>query len=282
MGRTSKIFALFLTLTIVISCLALLMVKPANAQTIPKPTLPQFTVRLVDHSYDRPATTPTYTTDPYTGEQKQVTPGSPSYHIENKSIEITIKNQPFAPYNDSNGNYIGLYYNIRFKGHYGTDWTYDPFKPDGVSSKSYGGYDMTYLVPYTASNSEYTTITYFLGKSGIPNYGEVDFEVQAQIGNIQQNGNDFMRRVYGVNYIFTGESSDWSNTQTITLGESQTPTPSPATTPTPTPPNMGPTSPPTREPPLTPEQLEIMMAAIIVVVVIGAALGLLIYLIKRK
>jgi hypothetical protein len=64
--------------------------------------------------------------------------------------------------------------------------------------------------------------------------------------------------------------------------QSPTPTPPSATTPTPTPPNMGPTSPPTREPLLTPEQLEIVIVATIAVAVIGAGLGLLIYLVRRK
>jgi hypothetical protein len=57
---------------------------------------------------------------------------------------------------------------------------------------------------------------------------------------------------------------------------------SPPATPTPTAPNMGPTSPPSQEPLLTPEQLEIIVVVAIVVAVIGAGLGLLIYLIKRK
>ncbi|MBT0159944.1 hypothetical protein G4O51_08160 [Candidatus Bathyarchaeota archaeon A05DMB-2] len=61
-----------------------------------------------------------------------------------------------------------------------------------------------------------------------------------------------------------------------------TPTPPPTDFPTPTPPNMGPTSPPTSEPALTPEQLEAIAGAVITVVVIGAAIGLLIYLIKKK
>ena len=41
-----------------------MIVKPANAQSIPKPSVPQITVALVDHSYDTPPTTPTYTIDP--------------------------------------------------------------------------------------------------------------------------------------------------------------------------------------------------------------------------
>ncbi len=67
---------------------------------------------------------------------------------------------------------------------------------------------------------------------------KVDFQVQAMIGNIH--------RVYNPNhtsqldmypYVFTGEVSDWSNTQTITMPDgsvsSSTPDPTtPTTTPT--------------------------------------------------
>ncbi len=238
MGNTGKTFALLLTLIIAVPCLTLPIIKPANAQTIPKPSAPEFTAILVDHSYDTPSTTPTYTTDPYTGEQTQVSSGSPSYHVQNKSIEITIKNQPFTPYNDSEGRYIGLYYNFRFKGHFGSDWTYDPFMPNGVSSQRYGGWDMTYLIPYTPSNSQYTIVNFPLGKSGISNYGQEDFQVQAQIGYILMNGNSFMQRVYGVNYNFTGESSDWSPIQTVTITETPSQTSTLPPTPTPSVPEL--------------------------------------------
>ena len=73
-------------------------------------------------------------------------------------------------------------------------------------------------------------------------------------------------------WVFTGETSGWSNTQTLTIGESQTPMPSPAITPTPTP----------YQEPRQNEQTEAIIGVVIVAVVLGAALGLLIYLIKRK
>jgi hypothetical protein len=213
---TVKSLAFLLALLIALSSLTMLTVKPVTAQSIPKPSVPEFVVILADHSYEVPATTPTYTIDPFTGEQKQVSSGYASYHVENKSIEFTIKNQPFTPYNDSDGHYIGLYYNFRYKGHYGTSWWYDPFTPDGKSSKTYGGWDMTYLIPYTPSNSDYTIVSMPL--DGL--YGEVDFQVQAQIGYIQAEGNAFAARVWGIHYNFTGQSSEWSTTQTISLTNS--------------------------------------------------------------
>lgn len=63
MGRTSKTLALLLTLTIAMLCLILLTAKPANAQSTPNPTVPQFTIKITDHSYNIP---PTYGIDQFT------------------------------------------------------------------------------------------------------------------------------------------------------------------------------------------------------------------------
>jgi hypothetical protein len=51
---------------------------------------------------------------------------------------------------------------------------------------------------------------------------------------------------------------------------------------TPTDQNMGPTSPPTSEPLLTQEQTEIILGVTVIIAVLGAGLGLLIYLVRRK
>ena len=99
MGRISKTFALFLTLITVMSCLTIVMVKPPSAQSIPKPSVPEFTVQLVDRSYDEP---PTYQKDPSTGQDKLVWIGG---HIDNKTIDFTIKNQPFIPYKTDEKQY---------------------------------------------------------------------------------------------------------------------------------------------------------------------------------
>ena len=58
--------AFLLALLIVMSSLTILMVKPANAQTIPKPSVPEFTAKFVDHSYIVSAST---TVDPYIGKE---------------------------------------------------------------------------------------------------------------------------------------------------------------------------------------------------------------------
>jgi hypothetical protein len=251
----------------VLAVSSLIMVEFAVTQSLAQPSVPEFTVKYVDYSYDVPPKT-TPTTDPYTGETINTT--IPGYQVKNKTIEATIKN-----------NLGASYYNFRYKGHYEDKWRYYPFDPN--DSLGYRLLD-AYAVPYKAQPSDYTVVAlpsnFF---KDITVGGEVDVQVQALFG-------DFRAVPYGhilplpggetYDFYYEGTTSDWSNTQTATIGESQTLTPSPATTPTP--PNMGPTFPPTREPLLTPEQLEILVSAIIVVVVIGAGLGLLIYLIKRK
>jgi hypothetical protein len=245
----------------VLTVSSLIIVSAAFAQAIQKPSIPEFTLKYVDYSYDVPPEATT-TTDPYTNET--ITATIPGYHVENKTIQATINN-----------NIGASYYNFRYKGHYENEWRYYPFDPN--SSLPYMFPD-AYSVPYQASTSSYTV-------AALPSYffkdirvgGEVDVQVQALFG-------DFKAEPFGhiglpaptYDFYFEGTTSDWSNTQTLSIGDSQMPTPSPATTPTPTP-----TMAPYNEPQQT-EQLDIIIGVAITVAVIGAGLGLLIYLIKRK
>jgi len=223
-------------------------------EPIPKPSVPEFTVELVDSSYDVPTT---YSIDPYTGENVTHT----GYHVESTSIEVKIKNQPFVSYYDtSSGWNINFYYNIRIKGHYSEDWTELYRASDGY--------------PHQDSESEYTVRTYTLGENTdtilgtkmieFPPGAQVDFQVEAMIGYVHRDATSFMAP-----WVFTGEKSGWSETQTLTIPTS---TPSPTSSPSPTP---------------TPKaiqtlQFEAILGAAIAVAVIGTGLGLLIYLIKRK
>ena len=107
MGSLSKSFALILSLILslimVISSLSLISIKPAYAQTatptaspipIPVPSVREFTVKFVNSSYEMP---PSSSINPYTG-QKVTTQ---AYYVENESIELTIKNQPFVSFIDN-------------------------------------------------------------------------------------------------------------------------------------------------------------------------------------
>jgi hypothetical protein len=238
------------------------MTEFAFAQSIPKPSVPEFTLKYIDKSYDIP---PTYDIDPYTGKNVMTQAG---YHVQNKTIELAIKNQLFTPYKDADGNSIRLYYSIRKKGHFGDSW--------GYLDTGYYGLDNHYVD--ADLDSDYTILTYGLvGNNGtlsllnldISPGGQVDFQVQAFIGYNTRIHEYWTPLGEVYHYVFTGETSDWSNTQTITIPESQTPTSSPT-----------PTSTPYQEP----QQIEqaLILGLTITVAVLGAGLGLLIYLIKRK
>jgi hypothetical protein len=212
MSRISKTFALLLSLLIAMSCVTLLMVNPANAQTIPKPSVPEFSLKVVAYPY---YTTPTTTIDPYSGQNTTTQNG---YQVENKSIEIIIKNQPFSQYMDSTGNRINLFYNITVKGHFGNTWNY--------------AYNNPYRGLLNASDSDYTIISMPIGHhSTVPSGGyplegidtgdSVDFQVQAQIGYYTIYSTGMFAGIIGgamdFYYIFAGQTSGWSNTQTIAI-----------------------------------------------------------------
>ena len=82
---------------------------PTPTPVYPKLLVPEFTVKLVDNSYDVPTT---HSIDPYTGQN--IT--NPGYHVENKTIEVTVKNQPFTPFYAVDSFNASFYYNIRTKG----------------------------------------------------------------------------------------------------------------------------------------------------------------------
>jgi hypothetical protein len=218
MDSIRKSFALILILIMAIS--SLMIVKPAFAQT-PKPSVPEFTLKFVAHPYD---VAPTTTIDPYTGKIVTTQAG---YHVENRSIELVIKNQHFTPYKDANGNNIVLSYNVSVKGHYVDDWKYYP--------------DAYWKIPLMPSNGDYSVISFGSGYNesdpysylmDIPDSGQIDFRVEQRIGYYVE------KQVYYsipggpfYNVTFTGQTSGWSNTQTITISDGSTST---STSPNPT------------------------------------------------
>jgi hypothetical protein len=223
MGTISKSLVIFLILAMAISSIVMLQPKTVGAQTMPIPSVPDFTVRYVENSYDVP---PIYGIDQYTGKNVTVQAG---YHVDNRTIEFTIKNQQFAPYNDLNGKHIELFYNFRWKGNYGNTWTYFPLDSNGRSVFHYGTfYNPVDPTAYAASNSDYSILkldSRFLGpgySQTLPNGIEVSFEVQALMGyfNYDQNGY----------FNFNGNQSDWSNPQTVTIGETTAASPTPVST----------------------------------------------------
>ena len=176
-------------------------------------------MKFVDNSYDVPTT---YSFDPYTG--KEIT--NQGYHVEKKSIEVKIKNQPFETFKNEYNQTVNLYYNIRIKGHFEENWT--------------ELYRATYGFPRQSIDSDYTVFSYTWVEHGETSIGtwmitlragaQADFQVEAMIGQIVDYG-PFSE--HSPREDFEGETSGWSNTQTITIGETSASS-SPNPTPTPT------------------------------------------------
>ncbi|MEM2108402.1 MAG: hypothetical protein QXL10_03860 [Candidatus Bathyarchaeia archaeon] len=236
--------------------------------SIPKPTIPEFTVKFVDNSYDVP---PTYGVDPYTGKKVMTQAG---YHVQDKIVEVVIKNQPFIPYKDANGNSIRLYYSIRVKGHFGDAWAYPNFGyyyVEGDEEANYVEADV---------GSDYTVITYGLvGNNGTKDYfcldvsagGQVDFQVRAFIGYYTRTTT---MTALGESHrdVFIGESSSWSNTQTITVNSNSSSVPSSA-------------SPNSQNPTAPSDQTGLNWTEIILFTVVGimaALLALVVLLMSRR
>jgi hypothetical protein len=209
MGKTRNIINILLIAALTSS---IMTIGSVRAQ-IPQPSVPEFTVEIINNSYDVPATN---SIDGYTGE----TIRTPGYHVNDQTITVAIKNQPFNPADDDATYH--LCYNIRVKGHFEKDNWRELY--------SFSAYDLN-LPTQAKTGTEETLITF---KGDYPDNAQIDIQVEA-VGV----HNTLVTR-YEHLYDFTGtlvpgyeikQTSDWSNTQTITIGNSEsTTTPSASVT----------------------------------------------------
>jgi hypothetical protein len=210
-----------LLLMVLLAVFNLIILQNALAQSDSNLSVPEFSLKFVDNSYNV-APTVTFSTDPYTN--KTTTTMVPGYNVENKTVEAEIKN-----------NVGASYYNFRYKGHYTEQWSYEPFNSE-AGSNAYTLAD-SYSVPFKASNSANTTISlYFIPKSIAPN-GQIDIQIQALYGNFDAIPYGHIMPLPGgptYDFYFRGETSDWSNTQTIVLGQNSVSNDSPNPTIAPT------------------------------------------------
>jgi hypothetical protein len=233
MGNTSRAFSLLLV--VILAASSLIMVGSAFAQSIPKPSVPEFTVKFVDRSYSVEESSQI---NPYTGKTEVIS----AHRVQNYTIELAIKNQPIASamVGDFNAEFR---YDVNVKGHFAQNWTIMYLRFEGPKQ----------------SNSDYTIITYELLSSpthpeqgfelrsffndpvgsntimGIPPISQLDFRVCAMYGAMHRGYNPNAPDQLGMfPWVFDGETSGWSNTQTITIPEPSTST-SPSQNPTPTP-----------------------------------------------
>ncbi|MCL2643324.1 MAG: hypothetical protein FWD52_07435 [Candidatus Bathyarchaeota archaeon] len=194
---------------VVLSSLMVCTVKPVDAQKPPQPSVPKFSVKLVSLPYDVPPTT-TNTFDPDTW--KETTTTVPGYRVENKSIEITIKNQPFTPYRiqTSERDYdVRIDHIVEVKSHFDNEQSW----------KEISGYsDAQFTSQYTVlicSRRDFVFTGWDI--NDLPVGYQLDFRVKARIGCwavLTQ-----MDYYYGLRepYLVEAELSNWSDTQTITI-----------------------------------------------------------------
>ncbi len=187
-----------LILIFIILTTSLITVKPAFTQI--SPTVPQFTLKIEDRSYD-------------------VVNATGTYHIEKKFIDVNIQNAyPYSFYAVVNDSIVKLYYNIRYKA-YSQDWTDANVTPN--------------LAPL---DSNYTTVKFgigsvnpdpggfsiWLGNTTIS--GQVDFQVRGVDGFYTKltAENPPCWRIPTLSGFNETGASDWSATQTITLPDGST------------------------------------------------------------
>jgi hypothetical protein len=223
-------------LALVLTLNSVIVAQSISAQSTPKPSVPEFTAKL----FSPPA------------ESQMV----------NRTIELTVKNQPSV-----SGH--GFFYMVRARVN-GGNWSL-LYTIDNVPGRSSGEYT-TFSYPSDRPVVEYQ---YYLGDRIQNLYpgDKADFQVQAMIGSIH--------RVYNPNhasqldmypYVFTGEVSDWSSTQTITIPDSSaSASPNPPTS------TVTPDDSPSGNPQLT--DLALVAAVTILAV---AVVFLLVYLRKIK
>jgi hypothetical protein len=139
----SRKFALILVFVFGVSVMALVepvaapVTVPANPSTAPE-------IVSVELHHTPIWNPPTYTTNPYTGEVIETSSGSWTLR---GTMEIVIKNRPFEPYTDKNGNFINVYYTFFWKRSFENSWSSDPihvaYQSDSkytVITLTYGGY----------------------------------------------------------------------------------------------------------------------------------------------
>jgi hypothetical protein len=222
----------------VLTASSLVMVETAFAESTLKPSVPEFTLELVGPTY---YVNTTYSLDPNTGHII----ANIGYTNPYSALKINVKNQAF------DSSYGNLYYNVRVKNHSATDnWV--------------EAYQAWNFYPQQSNDSDYTNVGFSIeGYNFVGTLAgcQVDIQVEAMLGRIGRVSTPIG------GYGFIGETSGWSETQTISI---------PANTPLSSTPAPSPSQPQQTEP------LEVVIGVAIVAVVIVAGLGLLIYLIKRK
>jgi len=175
----SKKFALVMVFVFAVS--VMFLVEPSTASvTMPSHPSPAPEIISVEVNHNPIWNPPTYTTNPYTGEVIETSSGSWTLR---GTLDVVIKNRPFEPYTDKNGNHINVYYTFFWKRSSENLWRSDPI----------------YVVYQSASGHTVISLTYGGYYQDLwVSWNEVrNFRVQAVIG-------------YFGGGVFEGEGSEWT------------------------------------------------------------------------
>jgi len=246
--------------------------KVQAESSITKPSVPEFKLSYTNHVYDVPAAISQWSGEPI--------PNS-AYHVDYREVIIKVKNQPHDEYinDDVKGRREQLYYNVRVKNHFSSDWT----ELRGQTLVRHGNGS---VIPgtsyYGSSDSEVTYISISLNgpsntihtSTELAVGNEIDFQVKALLGY-----HDW------VEYTFSGEESEWSNTQTLTIPASGSSSSSGSSSPSSTPDQTTEPAPSqTTEPAANDTSQALLLGVVIgtVVALVLVCVGLLIYFKKRR
>jgi hypothetical protein len=207
MGTLSKSLTLVLIFIVVWAGSSMLIGQFANAQSIPKPTVPEFTLNFTGCSVSTIA-----------GEER-----SSSYF----NVNLTIQNQPLT-YTAPDGTNYTICYQIRAKNHFNDTWQ-ELTRGASTLDTTVTGFAVT------ANSSWIPPITWGLTSNGNV---LIDFQVRADLANtvvLPDRWNFLYDRLERGGVVTNvAESSDWSNTKTITIPQSALVTPIPPPTSSPT------------------------------------------------
>ncbi len=158
----------------------MLMAEFSSAQSVSKPSIPEFTVKLIS--------------------------STPESQSVNRTIELSIKNQPNVSFYNvrlrvNDGNWSLLYPNNNSVPAQSNDeYTILAY------SSGFLGVENQYCFGYTAQN--------------LSSGDKVDFQAQAMAGRIERVFNpNFTNQLDMYPYVFKGETSQWSIIQTVTIPE---------------------------------------------------------------
>ena len=235
MKPDSKILTLTF-ITLLLSSLLVLSITVTNVGAVPKPSVPQFSVKFIDNSYNVP---PTQTIEPYTGK----TTTQPSHTVKEGRTDVTITNLPSTPHKTSEGYECNLYYRVQYKGHYEKEWFPFSYMNYGIAGDYYA-----YFVK--SSEDKYTVVSLSFNDFNTPPSGaQLDLRIQALYAYHDPSTINHMNLVHEA-LLVEATSGDWSKIQTITINYGAV-TPMPSQTIITLPENSITTPPTDAPPPLT-------------------------------